>query len=177
MKSIRIHAYGGADAMQLEDAPVPECGASDLLVRVVAAGVNPIDWKIRSGAMAQGAERRFPFTLGWVAAGTVAATGGAVTGFKSGDEVCFYAEFARGGCYAECVAVDASQVALKPRTMSFVQVVCDACGSGNPIAEEMSWRRMERAGVRLTGTNAIVAELVRNWASPAGAVAFPLLTT
>ncbi|MCK7473123.1 MAG: hypothetical protein MZV49_05655 [Rhodopseudomonas palustris] len=63
MKSIRIHAYGGADAMQLEDAPVPECGASDLLVRVVAAGVNPIDWKIRSGAMAQGAERRFPFTL------------------------------------------------------------------------------------------------------------------
>jgi nicotinamidase-related amidase len=58
-----------------------------------------------------------------------------------------------------------------------VQVVCDACGSGNAIAEEMAWRRMERAGVRLTSTNAIVAELVRNWASPTGAVAFPLLTT
>jgi nicotinamidase-related amidase len=57
-----------------------------------------------------------------------------------------------------------------------VQVVCDACGSTNQIAEEMSWRRMERAGVHLTTTNAIVAELVRNWASPAGAVAFPLLT-
>jgi len=57
-----------------------------------------------------------------------------------------------------------------------VQVVCDACGSSNQIAEEMSWRRMERAGVRLTSTNAIVAELVKNWASPAGAVAFPLLT-
>jgi nicotinamidase-related amidase len=57
-----------------------------------------------------------------------------------------------------------------------VQVVCDACGSGNPIAEEMAWRRMERAGVRLTSTNAMIAELVRNWASPAGAVAFPLLT-
>lgn len=56
-----------------------------------------------------------------------------------------------------------------------VQVVCDACGSTNQIAEEMSWRRMERAGVRLTSTNAIVAELVKNWASPAGAVAFPLL--
>ena len=53
---------------------------------------------------------------------------------------------------------------------------CDACGSSNQIAEEMSWRRMERAGVRLTSTNAIVAELVKNWASPAGAVAFPLLT-
>jgi nicotinamidase-related amidase len=57
-----------------------------------------------------------------------------------------------------------------------VQIVCDACGSTNQIAEEMSWRRMERAGVRLTSTNAIVAELVKNWASPAGAVAFPLLT-
>ncbi len=57
-----------------------------------------------------------------------------------------------------------------------VQVVCDACGSTNQIAEEMSWRRMEAAGVRLTSTNAMVAELVKNWASPAGAVAFPLLT-
>lgn len=57
-----------------------------------------------------------------------------------------------------------------------VQVVCDACGSSNQIAEEMAWRRMERAGVRLTSTTAMIAELVRNWASPAGAVAFPLLT-
>ena len=57
-----------------------------------------------------------------------------------------------------------------------VQVVCDACGSSNPIAEEMAWRRMAAAGVSLSSTNAIVAELVGNWASPAGAVAFPLLT-
>ena len=56
-----------------------------------------------------------------------------------------------------------------------VQVVCDACGSSNQIAEEMAWRRMERAGVRLTSTNAMIAELVGNWASPAGAIAFPLL--
>lgn len=56
-----------------------------------------------------------------------------------------------------------------------VKVVCDACGSSNPIAEEMSWRRMERAGVYLTSTGAMVAELVHNWMSPAGAVAFPLL--
>lgn len=57
-----------------------------------------------------------------------------------------------------------------------VKVVCDACGSNNQIAEEMAWRRMERAGVELTSTNAMVAELVKNWASPAGAIAFPLLT-
>ncbi len=56
-----------------------------------------------------------------------------------------------------------------------VQVVCDACGSSNQIAEEMAWRRMESAGVGLSSTQAMVAELVRNWASPAGGVAFPLL--
>jgi len=57
-----------------------------------------------------------------------------------------------------------------------VQVVCDACGSSNQIVEEMSYHRMETAGVRLTSTSAMVAELVKNWATPAGAVAFPLLT-
>lgn len=56
-----------------------------------------------------------------------------------------------------------------------VQVVADACGSSNQIAEEMSYLRMQRGGVHLTSTNAIVAELVKNWASAAGAVAFPLL--
>jgi len=143
MKSIRIHAYGGTDTMQLEDAPVPECGASDLLVRVVAAGVNPIDWKIRSGAMAHGAERRFPFTLGWVAAGTVAAVGGDVTRFEPGDEVCFYAEFARGGCYAEYVAVDASQVAAKPRTFSFAQA------AALPMSGQAAWTALiETAQIR-----------------------------
>lgn len=57
-----------------------------------------------------------------------------------------------------------------------VQVVCDACGSSNQIAEEMAWRRMEAAGVRLTSTNAMVAELVKDWSSAAGTVAFPLIT-
>ena len=57
-----------------------------------------------------------------------------------------------------------------------IKVVADACGSSNQIAEEMSYRRMEKAGVDLTSTSAIVAELVKNWATPAGAVAFPLLT-
>jgi hypothetical protein len=54
--------------------------------------------------------------------------------------------------------------------------VRNACGSGNQIAEEMVWRRMQCAGVQLNGANAMIAELVRNWASPAGAVGFALLT-
>ena len=114
MKAIRIHTYGGPEQMQFEDVPVPACGANDLLVRAVAAGVNPIDWKIRAGVMAHGLPIASAVTLGWDGAGVVDAVGSAVTTFKPGDEVCFYAEFARGGTYAEYVAVDASQVALKP---------------------------------------------------------------
>ena len=133
MKSIRIHAYGGPEHMQLDDAPVPSCGANDVLVRVVAAGVNPIDWKIRAGAMAHGLPKAFPLTLGWDAAGVVDAVGGSVAGFEPGDEVCFYAEFGRGGTYAEYVAVDASQVALKPRTLAF------AAAAALPMAGQAAW--------------------------------------
>ena len=119
LKAIQIHAYGDASQMQLEELPIPACGPDDVLVRVVAAGVNPVDWKIRSGAMAQAIPKSVPFTLGTDAAGGVAAVGGAVTAFSTGDEVFFYAEFARGGTYAEYVAVNAAQVAFKPRTVSF----------------------------------------------------------
>lgn len=137
MKAIRIHAYGSADAMQLEDVAVPECGAGDILVRMVAAGINPVDWKLRAGHMAQGLPRTFPFTLGWDAAGVVAAVdasaGAAKSAFKPGDEVFFYAEFARGGTYAEYVAVSAEQVALKPRTMSF------ATAAAMPTPAQAAW--------------------------------------
>lgn len=133
MKAIRIHAYGPADHMQLEDAPVPACGPNDVLVRVVAAGVNPVDWKLRNGAMAQAIPKPFPFTLGHDGAGVIAAVGGAVTQFKIGDAVCFYAEFARGGSYAEYVAVDASQVALKPHTVPF------ATAAALPTPGQAAW--------------------------------------
>ncbi len=133
MKAIRIHAHGGPEQMQLDDAPVPACGATDLRVRVVVAGVNPIDWKIRAGAMAHGLSKAFPVTLGWDAAGVVDAVGSSVAGFKPGDEVCFYAEFARGGTYADFVVVDASQVALKPRTLAF------AAAAALPMAGQAAW--------------------------------------
>ena len=119
MKAIRIHAYGDSSQMQWEEVPVPSCGPNDVLVRVIAAGINPIDWKIRSGDVAHMIPKSFPFTLGSDAAGVVTAIGGAVTAFSPGDEVFFYAEFARGGTYADYVTVDVAQVALKPRTVSF----------------------------------------------------------
>jgi len=140
MKAIRIHAYGGPELMQLEDAPVPPCGAGDLLVRVIAAGINPVDWKLRSGVMAAQIPKSFPITLGFDAAGIVTAVGGEVAGFELGDEVCFYAGFARGGTYAEFVAVDASQVAKKPSTASF------AAAAALPMAGQAAWTALIETG-------------------------------
>ncbi len=119
MQAIRLHSFGAAEQLELEDVPMPVHGARDVLVRVVAAGINPIDWKIRSGAVAAFFPVQPPVTLGWDAAGVVTAVGAEVDGFKAGDAVFFFAEFARGGTYADYVAVDAAQVALKPRTVSF----------------------------------------------------------
>ncbi|MBL8380474.1 MAG: NADP-dependent oxidoreductase [Burkholderiales bacterium] len=133
MKAIRIHAYGGPEQMQFEDAPVPECRAGDVLVRVVAASINPIDWKLRSGAMAKGIPKSFPFVLGQDGAGVVEAVGSDVQGFAIGDEVFFYAEFARGGSYAQFVAVDAAQVAKKPRTVTF------ATAAALPTPGQAAW--------------------------------------
>ncbi|MCK7497786.1 MAG: hypothetical protein MZW92_48785 [Comamonadaceae bacterium] len=132
MKAIRIHAYGGPEQMQLDDAPVPACGASDLLVRVVAAGVNPIDWKIRcrgDGARTCPRASADHARLGCGRRGRCASAARSPA-FKPGDEVCFYAEFARGGTYAEYVAVDASQVAMKPRTARLCR--CGGTAHGRP---------------------------------------------
>jgi NADPH:quinone reductase-like Zn-dependent oxidoreductase len=133
MKAIRIKAYGGSEKMLFDDIPTPVCGSNDLLVRVVAAGINPIDWKIRSGAMEKMIVKTLPLTIGWDAAGIVTSIGSSVTNFKVGDEVFFYAEFTRGGTYAEYVTVDALQVALKPRTVPFVSA------AALPIPGQAAW--------------------------------------
>jgi NADPH:quinone reductase-like Zn-dependent oxidoreductase len=125
MKAIRIHEFGGPDVLRWEDVATPTPRPSDVLIRVIAASVNPIDCKIRSGPMKDALRRPLPVILGWDAAGIVESVGAAVTKFGPGDAVYTYPEFARGGAYAEFVAVDESQVALKPRTIPFASAAAD----------------------------------------------------
>jgi len=90
MKAIRIHNYGGPEVLQCEDAPRPEPQAGEVLVRVHAAGVNPIDWKVREGYMKDFWPHKFPLILGWDASGTVEEVGpgpAAAGRFKIGDQV------------------------------------------------------------------------------------------
>jgi len=110
MKAIVLHAYGPPSNLKYEDFADPSPKPGEVLVRVHAAGVNPIDWKIRSGSEASRFPTNFPAILGYDFAGTVHALGEGVTGFAAGDRV-----FGRTvNCYAELTTVKATELAKVP---------------------------------------------------------------
>ena len=115
MKSIRIHSYGDSGEMKVEDSVRPRPNDEEVLVRIRAAGVNPVDWKIRAGQMRQFIPKSFPFTLGQDLAGEIAETGKNATEFKAGDEVFGFGS----GSYAEYAVARQNEIALKPRSVDF----------------------------------------------------------
>jgi NADPH:quinone reductase-like Zn-dependent oxidoreductase len=121
MKAIQFIVFGEAAVLQSIEIERPVPFGRDVLVQVMASGVNPIEWKIRSGFMGQALGRALPVTVGWACAGVVEQIGPDVTAFKVGDAVFAYPEFTRGGTHADFVVIDETQVALKPKSLSFTQ--------------------------------------------------------
>src|SRR5881394_96134 len=117
MKAIRIHQYGGPEVLAQVEMQRPTPGHDEVLIKVHAAAVNPIDWKMRAGHVKEVFPLTFPSTLGWDVSGTVQERGDKATQFKRGDEV--YA-LVKGGGYAEYVVANATVVAKKPRTLDHV---------------------------------------------------------
>src|SRR5205807_1321348 len=116
MKAIRIHNYGGPEVLQYEDAPRPQPQAGEVLVRVHAAGVNPIDWKVREGHMKDFWPHKFPLILGWDLSGVVEELGpnpAAAGRFKSGDEVYSLPDPTRKGAYVFATASTKNQDLLR----------------------------------------------------------------
>ena len=116
MKAIRIHAFGGPEVMRLEEVPDPKPGPGQLVVRVGAVGVNPVDTYIRAGMYGK---VEFPYTPGFDAAGTVEAAGPGVTRAAVGDRV--YVAGSVSGAYAELVLCGESQVHPLPARLSYAQ--------------------------------------------------------
>jgi NADPH2:quinone reductase len=116
MKAIRVHEFGGPEALRLEEIADPQPGPGQVLVTVKAIGVNPVDTYIRSGGYGK---RPLPYTPGSDAAGTVEAVGEAVTTLKPGDRV--YLAGTMTGAYAEKALCKASQVRPLPPRLSFAQ--------------------------------------------------------
>jgi NADPH:quinone reductase-like Zn-dependent oxidoreductase len=120
MHAVRIHGYGGTEALVYEEAPRPVPEAGELLIRVHATSVNPFDVALRSGYLAGYFDHTLPLVLGTDVAGVIEENGGGVNGFSPGDAVYARSGVARDGAYAEYVVVPATDVALKPQTLDFV---------------------------------------------------------
>src|SRR6516165_7610084 len=118
MRAVHFYAYGGPEQLVLEQVRRPEPRAGEVLVRVYAAGVNPVDWKIRKGVFKDVRPVPLPFTPGSELAGTVEALGPGITAFEIGQAV-----YGRGaqGAYADYAVISADSLAPKPHNISFDQ--------------------------------------------------------
>jgi len=134
MKAIRIHSYGGPEVLRYEEAPLPNLQDDDVLIKVHAAGVNPVDWKIRDGYMKDIV--KLPLILGWDVAGVIEQKGHAVTGLEVGDSVYTRPSILRNGAYAEYITVKASEIALKPESLDYIQA------AAVPLAGLTAWQSL-----------------------------------
>jgi NADPH:quinone reductase-like Zn-dependent oxidoreductase len=123
MKAITFAQFGGSDRYELSDVEDPKVGPDFVLVRVKAAGVNPVDWKVREGKLTGGFYHHFPVIPGWDVAGVVERTGPSVTEFVPGDEVIGYVrrDEIGHGTYAELVSAPVRTLARKPVAASWAQ--------------------------------------------------------
>ena len=123
MRAVGIREFGGRDKLELLDVPEPKVPPDFVKIRVRAAGVNPVDWKIREGRVEPRFPHAFPVVLGWDAAGVVEEVGPGVVEFAPGDEVYAYCRkhFIGEGTYAEYVSVPVTFVARKPTALTFEQ--------------------------------------------------------
>jgi NADPH:quinone reductase-like Zn-dependent oxidoreductase len=138
IKAVRIHQFGGPEVLVYEDAPRPELRAGEVLIRVHAAGVNPADWKTRSGSgLASRLGDRMPIGMGWDVSGVVEAVDDSAAPYGAGDAVYGFVRFPDvGATYAEYVAVPASQIALKPRSLDHIEA------AGVPLAGLTAWQAL-----------------------------------
>ncbi|MEJ2688466.1 MAG: NADP-dependent oxidoreductase [Deltaproteobacteria bacterium] len=142
MKAIRIHQYGGPEQLVLEEAPRPEIGDDEVLVRVWAAGVNPVDWKVRQGYLSEFLGHHLPLIPGWDFAGLVDLVGAEVRTLQPGDRVYGLADLSRDGSYAEYIAVKASSVAPMPASLCFEEA------AAVPLTALTAWQALfDQAGL------------------------------
>jgi NADPH:quinone reductase-like Zn-dependent oxidoreductase len=136
MKAIVVHEYGGSEVLKYEDRPRPEPKEDQILVRVIAAGVNPVDDASRSEKYAKFFGITLPFIPGYDIAGVVEKTGAKITKFKAGDQVYAYLELKDGGGYAEYAVATEVEAAAKPKSISFTEA------AGVPVVALTAWQAL-----------------------------------
>jgi len=149
MKAVTIHSFGGPEVLQLENLPIPEPAEGQVLVRVHAASVNPVDWKTREGKYPAVGADRLPLVLGRDIAGHIERCGPGVHGFAVGDAVYAMLDREHGG-YAEYVIVSAGDLAAKPGRLEYTGA------AAVPLAAITAWQGLFDHGQLHSGQHVLI---------------------
>ncbi len=140
MKAIVLHEYGGLDKLRFEEAPRREPKEDEVLIRVLAASVNPVDAGIRSGKMAKYFHTTLPLIPGMDAAGVIEKVGAKISKFKAGDPVYAFFTLKEEGGYAQFAVAKELEVSRKPEPLTFEQA------AAVPAAGSTAWQALVDEG-------------------------------
>lgn len=143
MRAALFKRYGPPDVLQIDDYPKPEVGRRDVLIRVHAAGLNPIDWRIRSGSLRFVLPLRPPVVPGYDVSGVVEAVGSEISSLRVGEEVFSFLDRTSGGGYAEYAVASESVVVPKPQGMSHVEAAAMPLAASTALQCLRDWGRLE----------------------------------
>jgi NADPH:quinone reductase-like Zn-dependent oxidoreductase len=149
VREYRIHRFGGPEVLQLDEVETSLPDAGQVLIRVKAASINPVDFKIRSGKYPAVKQDRLPYTLGRDVAGVIESLGPQATDFKIGDAV-FGMVGIHGGGYAEKVVLDQKAIAHKPQALD------DVHAAAIPLAGQTAWQGLFRYGKLQAGQSILI---------------------
>jgi NADPH:quinone reductase-like Zn-dependent oxidoreductase len=149
MNAVRIRQFGGPEVLRMESIPVPKPDVGELLVRVAAAGVNPVDFKIRGGKYPAVKQDKLPFIMGRDVAGTVVEVGHPASRFATGDAVIAMPAIGRG-TYAEYALVKITEAAKKPEALDLVEA------GAVPLAALTAWQGLFTHGHLQAGQRLLV---------------------
>jgi NADPH:quinone reductase-like Zn-dependent oxidoreductase len=149
MKAVRIHDFGGPETMTIDDLPVPQPQGDEILLRVHAASVNPVDYKTREGKFSPVTKEKLPITLGRDVSGTVESVGPDQRVMKRGDAIYAMLGPDRGG-FAEYVLVKATEAAPKPSRLSHAEA------AAVPLAALTAWQGLFDHGGLAAGQRVLI---------------------
>jgi 2-desacetyl-2-hydroxyethyl bacteriochlorophyllide A dehydrogenase len=150
MKAVFINQYGSTEVLQYGDIDTPSIKSDQLLVKVYASSVNPVDWKIRAGQLQFLTGYKFPLVLGFDVAGEVVEVGASVTRFQPGDKIFAYLDSLPGGAYAEYAVVSERVACLRPENMSYEQA------AAVPLAATTALQSLRDLGQILPGHQVLI---------------------
>lgn len=150
MKAVRIHEFGNLDELELEEIEIPQPAADEVLIRVYASAVNPVDQKIVSGTAQEKFPSKLPLTIGWDVSGVIEKTGDKVRNFHTGDEVYGRPYPTTNGAFAEYLVIKANEIALKPKSLDHIHA------ASVPLAGLTAWQGLFKFGKLEKGKKVLI---------------------